>query len=385
MADLTIIDVRELRKVSSSTVRRWCKSGLSHYKIGNIIRIKSDDLKDFLSHFRRDYAFSEKLLKNALTIVPPIGIDRDEGGQTVARVSKTRHNYGYGSIYQRKPGGRWTIDYRDAKGKRIQQVVKGATSNQEAHEALRQAVFEAHFGKRNNTFEKERITFAVLADMYIEDWAKTNKASWRTDQSRVKEMKKFFKGRDCSSITSQDVEQYKMLKRGQGVQLTTVNKHVQILSKLFNCGISWGYLKENPCKGVKKYPEERFRRKRVLSREEEARLLKAIGPAYIKSMVKIILNSGLRRKELFQLTWEQVDFKKRQLFIKETKTARGRYVPMNKTNYNMLLEIHQSRSDDGLVFRNPKTGNAYVCIRKTFNRACKKGKKIGRASCRERV
>ncbi len=102
--------------------------------------------------------------------------------------------------------------------------------------------------------------------------------------------------------------------------------------------------------------------------------MKAIGPAYIKSMVKIILNSGLRRKELFQLTWEQVDFKKRQLFIKETKTARGRYVPMNETNYNVLREIHQSRSDDGLVFRNPKTGNAYVCIRKTFNRACKKAK-----------
>lgn len=89
-------------------------------------------------------------------------------------------------------------------------------------------------------------------------------------------------------------------------------------------------------------------------------------------MVKLIPYTGLRRKGLFQLSWKNVDVKKRQLFLRETKTGRSRYVPMNETVYNELRELHWSRIDDGLVFRNLKTGKAYVCIRKTFNRACKK-------------
>jgi len=45
---------------------------------------------------------------------------------------------------------------------------------------------------------------------------------------------------------------------------------------------------------------------------------------------------------------------------------------MNETVYNELRELHWSRHDDALVFRNPQTGKRFVCIRKTFNRACKK-------------
>jgi len=119
---------------------------------------------------------------------------------------------------------------------------------------------------------------------------------------------------------------------------------------------------------------EPFRRTRVLSREEEARLLEAIGPRYLKSMIRIFLNTGLRRRELFNLTWDRVDFKRRQLFIKETKTFRSRYVPMNEVVYKELRELYWARADKGLVFRNPKTKKAYVCIRKTFNRACRKAK-----------
>jgi len=189
------------------------------------------------------------------------------------------------------------IHYNDwGQVNRIQQVAKGATCWQEASEALRNAVFETHFGKPRHRYEGEKISFKALAEMYIEDHAKINKASWRTDQCKVNEMKKFFKGRPADSITSQDIEQYKAHKKGQDRKLTTINKHIQVLSKLFNCGIKWGYLKENPCKGVKKYSEESFRRARVLSKEEEARLLKAIGPEHLKSMVKIFLNtdSGAR-------------------------------------------------------------------------------------------
>jgi len=46
----------------------------------------------------------------------------------VARHSKSRPNYGYGSVYRRNPGGDWTVDYRTLEGKRIQKVVRGLES-----------------------------------------------------------------------------------------------------------------------------------------------------------------------------------------------------------------------------------------------------------------
>jgi len=371
---LTTQEASEFLKVSCSTLYRYCENGsIPHIKKGFGLRFRKEELEKWLSQDRRRSRLAEGILKNALTKPPPGVIDKAKGGVEVAIQKKGRRHFAYGSIYQRSPGGSWSIDFYGPGNERVQKVAKGASTWQEAHEALRHAVYDSYFGQVQKKQRNQDITFESLADLYIKDWAEVNKSgSWKTDQYKIKEMKKFFKGRSAASITSQDIEQYKAYKRAQGRKLTTVNKHVQVLSKLFNCGISWGYLKLNPCKGVKKYPEEPFRRTRVLSLEEEPRLLKAIGPAHIKSMIKILLNSGLRRKELFQLTWDRVDFKKRQLFVQETKTSRSRHVPMNKTVFNELRERHWSRSDDGLVFRNPKTGRTYVCIRKTFNRACKK-------------
>lgn len=89
-------------------------------------------------------------------------------------------------------------------------------------------------------------------------------------------------------------------------------------------------------------------------------------------MIRIFINTGLRRKELFQLTWENVDLKNRQLFIPETKTCRSRYIPMNETVYNELKALQPKDKRQGLVFVNPKTGIAFVDIRRAFYGACRR-------------
>ncbi len=286
--------------------------------------------------------------------------------------SKSRRRFSNGCTFQRRPGGHFTIDFRGPSGQRIQRVIKWATNWQEAQEALRKAVLEAHLGRDGGNGRK--VKFEELAKMYLRDWAATNKRSWRTDASYLKGLKKFFKNRNADTITPQDIEQYKTKRRAERVKLTTVNRCLQILSKLFNCGMSWGYLRVNPCKGVKKYPEQPFRRTRVMSREEEAHLMEAVGPGYLRSMILVLLNTGLRRKELFQLTWDAVDIERRQLYIKETKTFRSRHVPMNELVVQELQNLYRSRKDDGLVFKNPDTGKAFVDIRRAFYGACRRAK-----------
>lgn len=250
--------------------------------------------------------------------------------------------------------------------------MKNARSWEEAKAALDKEVQEAFDLKYGIVRKKERITFDVLADLY-EDWAKVNKRSWKTDRGRLKGMRETFGSKLLDSITSHDVELYKAKRIKDDITLTTVNKCLQILSKMFNLAISWGYLGQNPAKGVKRFPEEPFKRKRVLSAEEEERLFHAVTPGYLKSMIRIFINTGLRRKELFSLRYgENVDFRNKLLFIRETKTSKSRYIPMNETVYCQLMKLYKTRKNNDLVFLNSKTGKGFVCVRKAFQAACRR-------------
>lgn len=199
-------------------------------------------------------------------------------------------------------------------------------------------------------------------------------------------MRTCFDRKPINQITVQDVEKLKKMRINEGVKLSTVNRSLTILSRIFSLAIQWGYLKENPCRGIKKYSEEPYRRTRVLSREEEKRFLSVIESETqkalkthhmkaneykrLKSMLIIFLHTGLRRKEVFGLEWKDVDLKNRQLYIRETKTFRSRYIPLNSTAHNELMRLYPIRSDDAIVFKNPRTGKKYVDIKRSFNTLC---------------
>jgi integrase len=292
----------------------------------------------------------------------------------VATKKRGRRHFDNGVIFTRqtKEGKtRFYIEFYSASNKRTREVVKNATDWQEAKSALDKRVKAEHALKFDIIRKVERITFNALADLY-EEWAKVNKKSWDTDVARLKGMRTLLKDRFVDQISSHDVERYKKMRIDEGVKLSTVNKSIQILSRIFSLAIEWGYLKHNPCRGVKRFSEVPFRRKRVLGRNEEQRLLDALLTVNLKAMVKILLNTGLRRGELLKLEWDDVDFRNRQLYVRETKTTRSRYIPMNETVYRELLNLYEAKKGNALVFVNPQTGKGYVCIRKSFEKACKR-------------
>ena len=75
----------------------------------------------------------------------------------------------------------------------------------------------------------------------------------------------------------------------------------------------------NPCDRVKP-PRVEHKEARYLDEEQAARLMEALESADIqnRTMIKLLLYTGMRRGELCGLTWEDIDFEKLVIHIRRS-------------------------------------------------------------------
>jgi integrase len=104
-----------------------------------------------------------------------------------------------------------------------------------------------------------------------------------------------------------------------------------------------GWIKKNPFRSGEPLirPGDERPRERILTREEEGRLLAACTGrrSHLQPIVIAALDSGLRRGELLGLRWEDVDLSRRTIHItaRNSKTSRERTVAMT-TRLAALVE-----------------------------------------------
>lgn len=132
--------------------------------------------------------------------------------------------------------------------------------------------------------------------------------------------------------------QYKS-KRLEEVKPATVNRELACLKHLYNKAIDWGLVEQNPLKKVKllKEPPGRIR---YLSKEEIERLI-ANSSKHLKPIVIIALNTGLRKSEILNLKWDDIDFRNGYITVQQTKNNEKRVIPMNQTIRQILKELRR--------------------------------------------
>jgi len=288
--------------------------------------------------------------------------------------SKPRLNYGYGAIYQRKTKGgqiRWYLDYRDAMGKRIQRVAKEASSVDEAEAALRQAVLAESKAVSSSGRVLGRIKFREYSKLFLNDYSMSIKRSWRSDKSRLKILDQFFKDTYLDEITPLAITKFLALRIKQGNAQSTSNRYLALLKKMFNVAIEEEYLRESPARKIKKHSEGDRVSDRVFSEEEEARLLSASYPV-LRSVIFVVLNTGLRLGEVLSLKWELIDFNKKTLKVERTKSGKPLTLHMNRDLLEEMKRLRALGSTNQYVFQNPKTGGSITTIRSAFEGACRR-------------
>ena len=132
--------------------------------------------------------------------------------------------------------------------------------------------------------------------------------------------------------------------------------------------VEWDYVKASPIKGVKslKEPPGRIR----YLKEDEVNTLVNACADHLKPIVVTALNTGMRRTEILELKWADVDIDNRKIILKKTKNNEVRVLPISKTLLAEFTELYNSRKGE-YVFTDSK-GKSFGDIKKSFLTAIKK-------------
>lgn len=208
----------------------------------------------------------------------------------------------------------------------------------------------------------------------FEAWAVKEKRplTVRTYRECGRRLAESFAGMMLSQISSIAVEKHKHARKKAGAPVRA-NRECAVLKQVFNyCRAQGLFDGLNPVDAsVEFFPESRGK-DRVVSHEEEQRLLaKCQEP--LRTMILVCLYCGPRmRSELLTLKWENVDLVHRTLTIigGYAKNGKPRTVPLNSLVHDALTR-HPHPPKAEWVFTTSK-GTPYQSVRTAFNTACRK-------------
>ncbi len=214
-----------------------------------------------------------------------------------------------------------------------------------------------------------KTTFNELCDRY---WKLDGKHKRMKGRSHIIEIwKKWFGNLPVKELNQQKVEKF-LAERMEEKALSpaTRNRHLAHLSSIFNKGKEWGLITDNPAQGIKPL-RENGARTRFLDKEEIQLLLNASSERFRPTLITA-LHSGMRRGEILNLKWSDVDFKNGIITVQESKSGKKRMIPMDNTLCG-TLSVLPTRFQRGYVFPSPiKEGKPLYDFKRQFRNAVKK-------------
>ena len=312
----------------------------------------------------------------------------------------------------RKKGNRWYCRFQ-IDGVRYERRCGTATDEKSALHAQSVIMTEILRGNLNYAKAKKAIKLKDGIDLFIK-YSTVNKLSYKSDKYYIDKVLNYFgKNTPLEAITPAKIEEFKVyLKKytvinkvkinnpeygKKGVRKkyiykeietektranSTINRHLEMLGKMFNLCIDNGLTDINPMRSVKQLREENFKI-RFLTIEEEKELFKAIESTHagadgnitypyihLKPLIICALQTGMRRAEIFNLKWSQIDLNGGFIDVLKTKSGKARKIPISP-RLDMLFKEILAKSNNEYVFINPKTNKPYVDIKKAFSTVLK--------------
>ncbi|NOR41687.1 MAG: tyrosine-type recombinase/integrase [Gammaproteobacteria bacterium] len=238
-------------------------------------------------------------------------------------------------------------------------------------------------------------TLKKFIDTQYETWALTQQKSGADNVQRIRGAFAGFMDTRIDQLSAWAFEQWKAQRKANGTAPATINRDLTMVRAAMNNAVEWGLIQTNPLTTVKALKGADVKRVRFLSDNEEKRLMTALNQReatiqgdsrastnnllpiandvtftdYLKPMVLIAMNTGLRFGELTRLRWIDISLTDAPMLTVQAgyaKTGETRHIPLNKIVRTTLQTWKaQQANTSGLVFVT-KTGQRVKNLRKVW-------------------
>jgi site-specific recombinase XerD len=204
---------------------------------------------------------------------------------------------------------------------------------------------------------KRRIRFETFSEKYLAKHVRLRKkpSTIRRYETSIKMLKPYFKGKTIGHINPDLVDGYIKNRLEEDTAPATINRDIYTLRNMMKKAVDWKYLYYNPLAGIERLTEDN-EKMWVLTVDEEEKLLKECDKRpqrkkYLKDLVLLALNTGMRQGEILDMKKNHVKLKHRYVRVVDTKTHEDRYVPLSETA-TAILKRYLIESPSEYVFCN---------------------------------
>jgi integrase len=279
-----------------------------------------------------------------------------------------------------------------AARKAAEQLMSEVTLGGDPHNARKSA--------RTKNARSRGETLGGFIDIQYAKWALSHQKRGNETLTLLESNFKDLYARKMNLITAWDIQKWRTDSRKSGLKPTTINRRVTTLKAVLNKAVEWDVIPSNPLQKIKPLKVDNNSRIRYLDNNEERQLRQALNDRehssrsgrasgnkwrdirgydslpsldcvfvdHLKPMVLLALNTGLRRGEIFNLKWTDVDFSRKTLTVEgaTTKSGQTRHIALNAEIIRVLQEWQQQTVSE-LVFQSPVTGEPFNNIKTSWS------------------
>lgn len=219
-----------------------------------------------------------------------------------------------GTGLRKKPNGTYSARFVDRFGKRQELYGKNL----------------AELKRRLNTaiYDDERGNCVVDNSLTLSEWFKSwmeihkykvirNNTKMYYTQVFTKHIEPTLGKKKLKDITQLNIKSLLKELDQKGYQYETQNKVRIMLLDMFDKAMIDNYVLKNPCKGIKLVRDE-SKDIRVLTREEQTEFFDCCKGTFYDNLFIVAISTGLRQGELCALTWDDIDFEKKEISVTKT-------------------------------------------------------------------
>lgn len=246
------------------------------------------------------------------------------------------------------PTGRkaFVLSYRQHGRKRLMSLgYYGVLTLEQARDEARAHLVAVTHGN-DPLSEAQRIahgeTIKQLSEAYLDRHAQAQKKTWRTDASMIKRL--VLPRWGSLKITSvKRVDIAEAHRRIGATRPYAANRFVELMSKMYELAKLWDFVDAdypNPARGIKPFAETK--RDRFVTSEEMPKLARAIDEEtspFVRTAFWLYLLTGMRKRELLQAKWADIDMANKLWRLPVTKSNRPHHIPLSQRVIALLSSL----------------------------------------------